>query len=120
MHVPQIDEDCKQKYVLIQVDVTCHDNNVSSCLLVRGARMADYHKDAARSTVHALAVMPDVSYRVLGGGRISHNPRERSIVVYGFSYGFPWPDGVTRHAEACELLRPVFPGYTVEASDAGY
>ena len=63
---------------------------------------------------------PDLNYRVLGGGRISHDPHKQHIVVYGFSYGFPWPDGVTRHDDACQLLRPVFPGYTVEASDAGY
>ena len=61
-----------------------------------------------------------IPYEVLGGGRISHSSADASIKVYGFSYGFPWKDGISRHNIAAELLEKAFPGYSVEFSDEGY
>lgn len=34
-----------------------------------------------------------ISCEVLGGGRIIHSPSDKSISIYGFSYGFPWKQG---------------------------
>ena len=74
------------KYVLIE---TTNPTTGTVHYLVRGNIMAEYHKDAARSTVRELdaAGWP---YTVLGGGRISHDNKGRKILVYGHSYGFPW------------------------------
>lgn len=74
-----------QKYVLIAVNPgTDH-----TTYLVRGHCSAAYHKDAARQTTTELSEV-GISYNVLGGGRIDHNAAAKTILVFGFSYGFPW------------------------------
>lgn len=99
-----------QKYVLIRAG----DRH-----LVRGAVRAAYHKDAARPCVDQLRAN-GVPYEVLGGGRINANPDDKSILVYGFSYGFPWPNGVTQHDLVATLLENDFPDWAISTSDEGY
>ena len=74
------------KYVLIEASDPASGSVVH---LVRGDLRAAYHKDAARATTEALAAA-GWPYKVLGGGRINHDEDAKSILVYGFSYGFPW------------------------------
>ena len=81
---PALIDEGTQKYVLIRAE---YDGNVN--LLVRGNARAEYHKDAARRTVSELQAA-SIRYEILGGGRIRHISTEKSIHVYGFSYGFPW------------------------------
>jgi hypothetical protein len=59
--------------------------------------------------------------RLHAGGRIKHSASERSIEIYGFSYGFPWADDVYRHDLSAKLCVEAFgEGYSVTTSDEGY
>ena len=89
-------------------------------LLVRGHVGASYHRDAARATTELLtaAAWP---FEVLGGGRIRHDAAAKTILVYGHSYGFPWGDEGSRHADAVEVLKRAFPDYeSITWTDEGY
>ena len=110
-------DDGTQKYVLIEIGPLKQGGNVTH--LVRGNAHAEYHKDVARATVKALE-QTDIPYSVLGGGRIKHDAAAGRILVYGFSYGFPWR-GESRHAVAVEVLQKAYPSYTsITWTDEGY
>ncbi|KAH9261779.1 hypothetical protein BASA81_000435 [Batrachochytrium salamandrivorans] len=116
-----IDEDAVQKYAIIAVyrsGSQGDDDNGSARYFVRGSRHASYHKDAARPLVEELRQL-QVPFEVVGGGRISHRS-QGEIKVYGFSYGFPWKNGQSKHHITAELLRARFPGQPVTYSDEGY
>lgn len=83
----QIDHDCRQKYVLIQLTFEGEKR-----MLVRGSRFAAYHVNAAEPCLDQLkgANVAGLAYRVLGGGRIEHSSEAKKIEIYGHSYGFPW------------------------------
>ena len=61
----------------------------------------------------------EFKYQVLGGGRIKHDSARKHILIYGFSYGFPW-EGEPRHDISQKLVKEAYPGYEVETSDEGY
>ena len=102
-----------QKYVLIEVM-----SQPARCL-VRGRVAAEYHKDAARETVHLLQQV-GLPYKVLGGGRIDfrtdHGGR---IKIYGHSFGFPW-EGAARHDLTAQLCEVAFPEAYVEVTNDEY
>ncbi|EZA50836.1 Sex-regulated protein janus-A [Ooceraea biroi] len=52
----------------------------------------------------------------VGGGRIQHDPDEKTIKVYGYSQGF----GKADHQVSVELLKKKYPGYNITWSDDGY
>lgn len=110
--VVKIDPNTVQKYVLVEARA----GDVFR-LLVRGDCRAAYHKDVARPLVQELASR-GVAYEVLGGGRIQHTIG--SIRIFGFSHGFPWKDGLSRHAATADVLRKAFPGQEVTWTDEGY
>eukprot|EP00924_Labyrinthula_sp_SR-Ha-C_P002582 maker-scaffold_13-snap-gene-0.46-mRNA-1 protein AED:0.00 eAED:0.00 QI:58/1/1/1/1/1/2/506/214 len=90
----QIDEDCKQKYVLLEVTLP----NEEKLHLVRGKYTASYHKDAAKKTVYLLRNCSLIkSFNILGGGRIRHSSENKRIDIYGYSYGFPWENDEYLH-----------------------
>jgi len=111
-----IDEDARQKYVLIQLQF-----NDQTRFLVRGRKFAAYHKDAAQPTIEMLNQnqVPGMRYRVLGGGRIIHSSEDKKIEIFGHSYGFPW-DGESMHDTSKEVLAEKYPEYTITTSDEGY
>lgn len=111
-----IDEDARQKYVLIEVKFNGRERH-----LVRGRHYAAYHKDAAEPTLAELqrSNLAGLAYRVLGGGRIVHSSETKTILVFGFSYGFPW-EGEPQHADAAAVIEKAFPGFAVTVSDEGY
>eukprot|EP00754_Rhynchopus_humris_P051685 Rhum_TRINITY_DN9683_c0_g3::Rhum_TRINITY_DN9683_c0_g3_i1::g.34641::m.34641/K01112/PHPT1; phosphohistidine phosphatase len=102
-----------QKYVLIEVG-----RGSSVRHLVRGKVSASYHKDAARAAVNDLQDMM-VPYKVLGGGRIDYKAQEKTALVYGFSYGFPW-EGAFRHDISANVIKTALPDVEVSVSDEGY
>jgi hypothetical protein len=105
------------KYVLIEV---AHPTSPGeNTYLVRGDVMASYHKDAAKKTTIALG-NKGIAYTVIGGGRIMHDAANKKILVYGFSYGFPW-QGEPRHDISTRVLKKAFPDYeSIEWSNEGY
>ena len=112
----EIDPDCRQKYVLIQLN---YFNE--SRMLVRGSQYAAYHKDAAEKCIWELrrANIEGLSYEVLGGGRIVHDGGAKRIEVYGKSYGFPW-FGEPRHEVSKEVLEVDYPDFVITTSNDGY
>ncbi|KAL6420194.1 hypothetical protein ACFW04_013817 [Cataglyphis niger] len=52
----------------------------------------------------------------VGGGRIEHDPDEKTIKVYGYSQGF----GKADHQVSVELLKKKYPDYNITCSDDGY
>lgn len=106
-----IDEDCRQKYVLIQVTAPIFPEPI---YLVRARMHASYHKDAAQPTLQQLnqSAIPGLTYIVLGGGRIEHNLKDKEIKIYGHSYGFPWESGY-KHEISAAVVEKQFPDYAV-------
>ncbi|XP_043527794.1 sex-regulated protein janus-A-like [Frieseomelitta varia] len=60
--------------------------------------------------------IPGLRAKCLGGGRIEHDPDEKTIKVYGYSQGF----GKADHEVSVSLLRTQYPDYTITFSDDGY
>ncbi|KAL0113257.1 hypothetical protein PUN28_012426 [Cardiocondyla obscurior] len=54
--------------------------------------------------------------KCVGGGRIEHDPDEKTIKVYGYSQGF----GKADHQVSVELLKKKYPAYNITWSDEGY
>lgn len=52
-------------------------------LIVRGYARCVYHGDVLDETEKELG--PDYDLQCLGGGRIKHESKDRSILVYGYS-----------------------------------
>uniref|UniRef100_A0A8C0FZ02 14 kDa phosphohistidine phosphatase n=1 Tax=Chelonoidis abingdonii TaxID=106734 RepID=A0A8C0FZ02_CHEAB len=52
----------------------------------------------------------------LGGGRISHQSKEKKIHVYGYSVGF----GRAKHSVSTKILKDEYPDYAVTWADEGY
>ncbi|KAG5342557.1 JANA protein, partial [Acromyrmex charruanus] len=52
----------------------------------------------------------------VGGGRIEHDPDEKTIKVYGYSQGF----GKADHQVSVDLLKKKYPDYNITCSDEGY
>ncbi|KAH0953609.1 hypothetical protein HN011_000101 [Eciton burchellii] len=52
----------------------------------------------------------------VGGGRIEHDPDEKTIKIYGYSQGF----GKADHQASAELLKKKYPDYNVTWSNDGY
>ncbi|CAE8611062.1 unnamed protein product [Polarella glacialis] len=102
------------KYVLLQVTAKSGEQRY----LVRGTAGAEFHKDVAIPFVRAY-VAQGFGVEILGGGRITHDAEGKALRIYGFSYGFPWADGVG-HEISEQVCREQFPDYQVEWSNEGY
>eukprot|EP00240_Pyramimonas_obovata_P007706 CAMPEP_0118929416 /NCGR_PEP_ID=MMETSP1169-20130426/6430_1 /TAXON_ID=36882 /ORGANISM="Pyramimonas obovata, Strain CCMP722" /LENGTH=151 /DNA_ID=CAMNT_0006871609 /DNA_START=414 /DNA_END=869 /DNA_ORIENTATION=- len=101
-------DDGIQKYVLVRAEDPNSPEGVRH--FVWGNKHADYHKDAARPIARELQ-QRNVAFSILGGGRIRHDPIEKSIFIYGFSYGFPWEDEICKHDIALQVCKEEFPDY---------
>mmetsp|Transcript_2472 Transcript_2472/g.9004 ORF Transcript_2472/g.9004 Transcript_2472/m.9004 type:complete len:159 (+) Transcript_2472:1-477(+) len=99
-----------QKYVVVEA---------AGLHYVSGVCAADYHKDAARPLLDKLNAA-GLSYTVLGGGRITVDSASRTVQIYGYSYGFPWANGVFRHDLAAKVVEQAYEGWDVKTSDEGY
>jgi len=102
------------KYVLMKVFAASGEHRY----MVRGTAGAAYHKDVALPYVRKY-LADGFKVEILGGGRILHQPEEKKIMIYGFSYGFPWVDGAG-HAISADVCREAYPDYSVDWSDEGY
>lgn len=104
-----------QKYVLIR----CEPQGERHFYLVRGDPSVEYHNQVAQPTVDALRLLKLPS-AVEGGGRISHDPEKKEILVYGYSYGYPWKDDTPRHDITVGLLEKMYPDYKIDWTNEGY
>ena len=106
-----IDASGTYKYVLIKL----HFGDGSFKVLVRGYSWGEYHDDIYQKTLQ-LALSAGLDTECLGGGRISHDPDKREILVYGYSVGY----GRADHSEAVRLIKKKYPSYKVDWANEGY
>lgn len=104
------------KYVLIEVSSTVlHEAK----LLIRGMTSAEYHADSAEPTLRQIDAAC-LNHRVIGGGRIKYTASTKSVLVYGYSMGYPWPEGHYMNEESASIIKRNFPSLTVDWSNEGY
>jgi phosphohistidine phosphatase len=95
------------KYILCKVFERGSPSGSQFKNVVRGTASAEFHSaiyDDLDAELEALGL----SCECLGGGKIEHNPVDKTIVVFGMSQGF----GRADHSVAADLLRKKFPDYS--------
>ena len=113
--VPNVDIDGEGtfKYILIQIT---NEANRESRIIVRGYKWADYHANILDQVEKELKTA-GYTCKCLGGGRIKHTPRDKNILVYGYSMGF----GKADHQKTVGLLQDFYSQYkSITFSDEGY
>ncbi|XP_050342466.1 14 kDa phosphohistidine phosphatase-like [Nymphalis io] len=101
------------KYILLNVYEKDKDAAQPQVTIVRGYKRCNYHSDIydeVQAKLSALDCEP------LGGGRISHDPENKKIHIYGYSQGY----GKADHEVTAKLVKEAYPGYTITISDEGY
>ncbi|XP_047984537.1 14 kDa phosphohistidine phosphatase-like isoform X2 [Leguminivora glycinivorella] len=113
--VPKVDIDPSGvfKYILIKVHGKEQNNQEPSITIVRGYQRCNYHSDIYDEVQEKLQPL---DCEPLGGGRISHEPDNKKIHIYGYSQGY----GKADHEEAAKLIKDAYPSYTITISDEGY
>lgn len=107
------------KYILINLS-TEEPNGAKSCKeIVRGYKDCKYHthiNDKLTQELENLKKTGDLvqfEAKVLGGGKINHDPDAKSLKVYSISTGY----GKADHKVSVEVLKKVFPNYNILWSD---
>lgn len=102
------------KYVLIRASKTGHEARH----FVVSSKYANYHQDAAEPMIAALERAGHNKIKVLGGGRITLDSKNRTIAIFGFSYGF----GLADHSISKEVVQadPRYEKYAITTSNEGY
>ncbi|XP_067417685.1 14 kDa phosphohistidine phosphatase [Emydura macquarii macquarii] len=108
-----IDPDGVFKYVLIRVRPAAGAGPARD--IVRGYAWAEYHADIYDKTAAEIEKQ-GCECQCLGGGRISHQSKEKKIHVYGYSVGF----GRAKHSVSTKILKAEYPDYEVTWADEGY
>jgi phosphohistidine phosphatase len=117
MKMPHVSiDEGKHKYVLISA-VAPNSTSTRQHFVV-SKRGASYHRNAAEPFVEALERCGYKSIDIQGGGRIALDSKNKTISVYGYSYGF----GLADHAlsKSIILQDPRFKDYEVTWSNEGY
>jgi hypothetical protein len=105
--IPDVDItlNATQKYVLVQVGGKEPGSAVR--YLVRGNSAESFHKDVATPIATELQ-RRNVTFRVIGGGRLEHSDKEGFIKIWSLSYAFPWENGIYKHDLTASVLRKTF------------
>lgn len=108
-----IDSEGKFKYILIKVT----DPDVKEeKFIVRGYKSCSYHDDIL-SLVEPSIRKHGCTATCVGGGRIRHDPKVKSLFIYGYSQGY----GRADHTISQKLLKEKFPDYhDISWSNEGY
>ncbi|XP_015433660.1 PREDICTED: sex-regulated protein janus-A-like [Dufourea novaeangliae] len=113
--VPDVDIDGHGRFKYILINVQDESSNASKSI-VRGYARAQWHADIFDRTTEQLQPYPSLRAKCLGGGRIEHDPDEKTIKVYGYSQGF----GKADHEVSVNLLKKKYSDYKITCSDEGY
>jgi hypothetical protein len=87
--------------------------------LVRGMTCAEFHSESAEPTLRQIDTA-GLIHHVIGGGRIAYNPSSDHMKVYGYSIGYPWPNGEYKNELVAGIIHKIFPNITTEWSNSGY
>ncbi|XP_072947464.1 14 kDa phosphohistidine phosphatase-like [Epargyreus clarus] len=101
------------KYILMKVYEKDQATSEPLKIIVRGYQRCNYHSDIfdeVQAKLHPLDLEP------FGGGRISHDPDNKKIHIYGYSQGY----GKADHEITAKLVKEAYPSYTISISDEGY
>ncbi|XP_011874091.1 PREDICTED: sex-regulated protein janus-A-like isoform X2 [Vollenhovia emeryi] len=114
-NVPDVDIDGHGRFKYILIDV---QDNVGKAnkKIVRGYARSQWHADIFDVAEEQIKKHAGLQANCVGGGRIEHDPDEKTIKVYGYSQGF----GKADHQVSVEILRKKYPAYNVTWSDEGY
>ncbi|GFH60862.1 hypothetical protein CTEN210_17338 [Chaetoceros tenuissimus] len=109
------------KYVLISATEPYSTDGSGECytsFYVTSKKYAEYHRNAAEPYVNLLQSRGYRDIHVSGGGRIHLDSDERTIHIFGFSYGF----GLGDHAAAKRVIErdERYKGFKVTWSNDGY
>ncbi|XP_060526185.1 14 kDa phosphohistidine phosphatase-like [Cylas formicarius] len=110
------------KYILIKVSSPNESGKFEDKLIVRGYAECPYHagiNDKTTEELQTLKVSKSISdwrAKVLGGGRIKHDPQAKTINVYGYSQGY----GKADHKQTVDILKSQYPDYSITWADEGY
>ncbi|XP_045499184.1 14 kDa phosphohistidine phosphatase-like isoform X1 [Colias croceus] len=113
--VPLVDIDPSGvfKYILLKVYEEGKNGQEPEITIVRGYKRCEYHADIYDEVQ---AKLNPLDCEPLGGGRISHDPDNKKIHIYGYSQGY----GKADHEIAAKLVKGAYPEYTISISDEGY
>lgn len=109
-----IESDGVFKYVLVELK----DKNGQTKYIVRGFDWAEYHADILDRVAPRLSEQ-GITYECVGGGRIRHESKNKTLFVYGYSVGF----GQANHKLTVEILKRkycYYPEENITFSNSGY
>jgi len=96
------------------INVTDSQKNQSK-FIVRGNSKCGYHNDIF-DLVTPKIESAGLKCECVGGGRILHKPKDKILIVYGYSQGY----GKADHVKTVEILKTKYPDYNITWSDDGY
>lgn len=109
--IPQCLIDSEGIFKYVQID---YNNSI----YIRGFKKYKYHKGIygsfSKELIDTKAHNPIV--KVLGGGRININVKNKTIHSYGYSNKY----GLCSHQITCDIIKQHFTDYTVIWSNTGY
>ncbi|XP_047483492.1 14 kDa phosphohistidine phosphatase-like isoform X1 [Penaeus chinensis] len=104
------------KYILIKVHDSPEGGPEVTKHIVRGYCSAGFHADVYDKVVPGIEAK-GLDCECVGGGRILHEPDNKSIEVFGYSQGY----GKADHSVSVELLKKKYPDYAkITFSNDGY
>ena len=113
MPAVSIDEGAN-KYVLIRAA----KKGSEARHFVVSSRFAEYHRDAAEPMVAALERAGHKKIEILGGGRIALDSQNKTLAIYGYSYGF----GLADHSTSKKVVEADarYHDFEITTSNEGY
>lgn len=123
-HVQDVDIDPSGifKYILLKLTSPNMEGKLEDKLIVRGYAECPYHADindkltSELQNLKSTQAIRDWRCKVLGGGRINHDPETKTMKVYGYSQGY----GKADHQLTVDVLKTKYPDYNISFSDEGY
>lgn len=115
--IPIVDIDTEGvfKYILIKVSSPNEKGEFEDKTIVRGYADCPFHTDINDKVTEQLlklketGALKDWRSKVLGGGKIKHDPEAKNIQVYGESQGY----GKADHELTVCILKDIFKDYTI-------
>ncbi|KAL7669618.1 hypothetical protein ACOME3_010265 [Neoechinorhynchus agilis] len=104
----EIDANGTFKYILSSRLIELLNSRNDSKCIVRGSAKHEFHTQIFDDITEDIKEkLEDIRFRVLGGGKISHDSQMKDIKVFGYSQAF----GKADHNATVRILKEFFPDY---------